>query len=249
LTTINLHVAAIASAHSIAQQPFDRSCIKDDIKGIRREHPRKKRQARPLVADDLKAILAGFGSDARAARDRLLFTLGFAAALRRTELVGLDWQEHGAGTGYIVKDDRGLVITLLNTNCKGEPEEVIIPCADMPTACMHLLHGQPWRTCNRASRSSAAPRRGRSAAIAALIVRRRFAPVPRGWPQRGRCGCPGGVLQRSQSARRVLHCIAMAGIPEWKARRRSRHRSLATFASYVRAAEDWTDSGLKEVGF
>jgi hypothetical protein len=30
---------------------------------------------------------------------------------------------------------------------------------------------------------------------------------------------------------------------------RDGHRSLATFASYVRAAEDWTDSGLKEVGF
>jgi hypothetical protein len=38
LTTINLHMAAIASAHSVAQQHFDR--IKDDIKGIRREHPR-----------------------------------------------------------------------------------------------------------------------------------------------------------------------------------------------------------------
>jgi integrase len=137
-------VAAIASAHSIAQQPFDRSCIKDDIKGIRREHQRKKRQARPLVSDDLKAILAGFGNGARAARDRLLFALGFAGALRRTELVGLDWQERSAGTGYIVSDDRGLVITLLNTKGgKGEPEEVIIPCADMPTACDALA---AWAT-------------------------------------------------------------------------------------------------------
>jgi integrase len=152
-------MAAIASAHSVAQQHFDR--IKDDIKGIRREHPRKKRQARPLVADDLKAILAGFGNGARAARDRLLFALGFAGALRRTELVGLDWQERSAGIGYIVSDDRGLVITLLNTKGgKGEPEEVI----------MRWLHGQPWRTCGRASRSFAAsPREARSAAIGSRI--------------------------------------------------------------------------------
>jgi hypothetical protein len=39
----------------------------------------------------------------------------------------------------------------------------------------------------------------------------------------------------------------MAGIPEWTARRRSRHRSAETFAGYVRA-EEWTDSGLKGVG-
>jgi hypothetical protein len=29
----------------------------------------------------------------------------------------------------------------------------------------------------------------------------------------------------------------------------SRHRSAETFAGYVRAAEEWTDSGLKGVGF
>ena len=50
---------------------------------------------------------------------------------------------------------------------------------------------------------------------------------------------------------RAGYCTAsaMAGVPEWKARRRSRHRSAETFAGYVRAAEEWTDSGLKGVGF
>jgi len=50
---------------------------------------------------------------------------------------------------------------------------------------------------------------------------------------------------------RAGYCTAsaIAGVPEWKARRRSRHRSAETFAGYVRAAEEWTDSGLKGVGF
>jgi integrase len=81
-------VAAIASAHSIAGQPFDRLCIRDDIKGIRRETARVKRKARPLVATDLQSIPSGLGTGHRAARDRLLFALGFAAAMRRPELVG-----------------------------------------------------------------------------------------------------------------------------------------------------------------
>ena len=42
---------------------------------------------------------------------------------------------------------------------------------------------------------------------------------------------------------------AVAGIPEWKIRRRSRHRTPALVARYVRAAEAWTDSALKGVGF
>jgi hypothetical protein len=34
---------------------------------------------------------------------------------------------------------RGLVITLLNTKTgKGEPEQIIVPCSDMPTACSAL---------------------------------------------------------------------------------------------------------------
>ena len=50
---------------------------------------------------------------------------------------------------------------------------------------------------------------------------------------------------------RARYCTAsaMAGVRESKARRRSHHRSAETFAGYVRAAEEWTDSGLKGVGF
>ena len=85
---------------------------------------------------DLRGILSGLGSSAIDARDRLLLALGFAAALRRSELVGLDWKRQGTGDGYLMQDHRGIVITLLSTKGgKGEPVEVIVPCEDMPTAC------------------------------------------------------------------------------------------------------------------
>jgi hypothetical protein len=42
---------------------------------------------------------------------------------------------------------------------------------------------------------------------------------------------------------------AMLGVPEWKIRKRTRHRTAELVARYVRAAEAWTDSGLKGVGF
>jgi hypothetical protein len=41
----------------------------------------------------------------------------------------------------------------------------------------------------------------------------------------------------------------LAGTLEWKIRRRSRHRTAELVAHYVRAAEQWTDSGLKGAGF
>ena len=42
---------------------------------------------------------------------------------------------------------------------------------------------------------------------------------------------------------------AIAGKPEWKIRSRSRHKTAELVARYVRTAEEWTDSGLKGVGF
>ena len=45
-------------------------------------------------------------------------------------------EPQGSGTGYLTRNHRGIVITLLSTKGgKGEPAEVIVPCADMPTAC------------------------------------------------------------------------------------------------------------------
>ena len=46
-----------------------------------------------------------------------------------------------------------------------------------------------------------------------------------------------------------ITAAALFGVPEWKIRRRSRHQTAEMVAGYVRAAEEWTDSGLKGVGF
>jgi hypothetical protein len=37
----------------------------------------------------------------------------------------------------------------------------------------------------------------------------------------------------------------MLGVPEWKIRKRTRHRTAELVARYVRAAEAWTDSGFE----
>ena len=246
------------SIHSIAGQPFDRACLKDLVKGIRRTTAKKQQQARPLVSADLKAILAGLGDGPRAARDRLLFALGFAGALRRSELVGLDWLERGEGDGFVIRDERGLVITLLRTKGgKGEPETVIVPCPDMPTACealaawaslANLQPGQPvFRNVTKGGEIGADRLTDRSVS---LIIKK----------QARACAIAAGQSEVEADALadlcsghslRAGYCTAaaMAGTPEWKIRRRSRHRTAELVARYVRAAEDWTDSGLKGVGF
>jgi integrase len=52
------------------------------------------RKAKPLLAEDLRALIDGLDQRiASGARDAALLALGWAAALRRSELVSLDWQQ------------------------------------------------------------------------------------------------------------------------------------------------------------
>ena len=171
LSTITAYLAAIASAHGIAKHPFDRSALKDDLKGIRRVRKRAGGVDMPKGYEqlDMRGILSSLGSSAIDARDRLLLALGFAAALRRSELVGLDWKRQGTGEGYLTQDHRGIVITLLSTKGgKGEPVEVIVPCAGAAhTPAMRSTSGPPSPSWNRGNpsfaRSSKVARRRRPA--------------------------------------------------------------------------------------
>jgi integrase len=115
VATINTYLAAICSAHSIAGYPLDRAPLKSILKGIRRG-AKPQRQVAALVGVAIRKMLDEFRLAAPAdARDGLILALGFAGAMRRSELAGLDWQEQGSGTGYLERVDGGLKITLVES--------------------------------------------------------------------------------------------------------------------------------------
>jgi integrase len=98
------------------------------------------RRAKPLLAVDLRDIVERLKPnkpiDVRAGA---LLTVGWAGALRRRELVGLDWASPGDGTGFVAVDERGIVITLMTSNASLDAaEHIVIPWGDMPAACQAL---------------------------------------------------------------------------------------------------------------
>lgn len=256
--TINLHVAGIASAHSAAGLPFDRICIKPVLKGVRRTIGKNQRQAQPLVAVDLKAIIEGQPPTARGLRNTVLFSLGFAAALRQSELSGLDWMKRGAGTGFVEPVELGLRIVLEQSKTGvGEPQTIVVPSADMPTACKALegwvleagvQPGEPiLREVNKGGEIGCSRLSDRSIARTIKVEVYRRAIVIGHTEEKARelaNACSGHSLRAG-----FCTAAAMSGVPEWKIRRRSRHKTAEMVARYVRAAEDWKDSGLKGVGF
>ena len=142
--SINQALSAVIFFHRDAGYAFDRKqrIIARTWAGISRAKAATEvfRKAKPLLAVDLRDIVEKLKPDKPIdARDAALLTVGWAGALRRSEIVGLDWLLPGDGTGYVTVDDRGIVITLMTSkDSQDAAEQIVIPKADMPAACRAL---------------------------------------------------------------------------------------------------------------
>lgn len=128
-STIGRHLAAIGWKHRqdglvAPVQRDERMVIADTLAGIRRE-ARARPSARKvaITAGELAAMLAAAdGQGTRAIRDRAILALGLAAALRRSELVALEWRD-------VELVDKGLKLTLRHskTDREGEGQVIAVP--------------------------------------------------------------------------------------------------------------------------
>ena len=128
-TTIGRHLAAIGWKHrqeglSAPVQRDERMVIADTLAGIRRE-ARARPSARKvaITARELAAMIAAAdGQGTRSIRDRAILALGLAAALRRSELVALEWRD-------VELVAKGLKLTLRHskTDQEGDGQVIAVP--------------------------------------------------------------------------------------------------------------------------
>ncbi len=126
-STITRRLAALSAAHRLCGgigHPTQHPIVKAALRGLRRQRGGAKRQAAPLMLEDLWAILDKTGEEVRGQRDRALLLVGFAGGLRRSELVGLD-----VGDLEFVRE--GLILTLRRskTDQEGQGRRIGIPRA------------------------------------------------------------------------------------------------------------------------
>jgi integrase len=138
LPTLRRRVAAIARAHRIAKQPLDtrHPAIRETLRGIARTHGEPARRSAALTTPEIRRLIEVCSDDLAGIRDRALILIGFAGALRRSELVGLD-DAHVRPTPTGLR----LMIPRSKTDTAGEGAEVGITCGSQADTCpVRALH-------------------------------------------------------------------------------------------------------------
>ena len=124
VATIRRRLASLAKAHRAigVEDPTKAEIVTSVMRGIRRSVGTAQHQAKPLLKEDLFAVLERMEGSPKDLRDKALLLVGFAGAFRRSELVGLN-------VGDIEHVRQGIVVTLRRskTDQEGAGRKIGIP--------------------------------------------------------------------------------------------------------------------------
>lgn len=130
--TIDRKLAAIAFAHKLAghASPLSEPRVREVRAGIRRRLGTAPKQKAALAVTALAALVSQLPDGPKGVRDRALLTVGFFAALRRSELVALEVAD-------VAFAPEGVTFTIRRskTDQEGGGAEVAVPNMADPALC------------------------------------------------------------------------------------------------------------------
>lgn len=230
-SSIGRKVAALSALHKMAGRP---SPTRDDrvrvvLAGIRRAHAAPAKQAAPLTSDLLRQLMADLDPERVAdVRDGALLLLGFAAALRRSELVALDVTDLEFVAG-------GVRVTVRQSKVdqEGHGAVVGVPNGQRPDTCP-VRWLQRWQTASgieegplwRMVDAWGYVRDGRMAATTVGVIVKRHCD---------RTGFDPSRFSAHSLRSGLATSAASGGAQVLRLADHGRWRSLATIRGYVRA--------------
>jgi integrase len=239
LATIRRHLAAISFAHRERglDSPVAHEIVRRVVRGITRKIGAAQTRKSALTLDALRAmLLAVRGDGTKPKRDRAILLLGFAAALRRSELATLNVEDL-----RFSKEGLRVLIRRSKTDQNGVGHEIAVPCVRNRSLCAvttvrawldaaGMVDGPLFRTFTLQGAPTDRPIQGQDVAnlIKSLARRAHLEGDYSGHSLRA------GFVTSAAQAKVSLDSIA----------RTTRHKSLAVLMSYVRPAQAFDDVAL-----
>ncbi|QGY03517.1 hypothetical protein MMSR116_17700 [Methylobacterium mesophilicum SR1.6/6] len=139
VAALQRRLAAIREQHAAVGLALDTSsaAFRDAWRGIKRAQGRPAAKTRPLMTVDLRRAVATLPDTLAGRRDRAPILVGFAAALRRSELAGLEVACRDGRAWVEGRPDDGLVIHLARskTDQQAEGAEIGVPYGSNMETC------------------------------------------------------------------------------------------------------------------
>jgi integrase len=228
--TLTRRLIAIGQAHLASgyPNPCRTELVRSTLKGIRRIHRRPQRQARPVLLEEVLAMLPHM-SGTRGLRDRALILIGFAGAFRRSELVALQFEDL-----KFVRQGLTLSIRSSKTDQYAAGRKIAIPYARSEACPVRALilwldhaairSGPVFRPINKGSAIGTSALSAQ--AVAALV--KEFA---------AKSGLHAEHYSGHSLRAGLITSAAKAGVSSHKIRQTSGHRSDAMLHRYIRDAD------------
>jgi integrase len=225
VATLIRHLASISKAHQARglSNPVRSELVRATMRGIKRTRGCAQREAKPLLRDDLLLVLDAVGDSTKDIRDRALLLIGFAGALRCSELVALDVAdiEH-VRRGLVLHNGRS------KTDQNGQGHKIAVPygrtrnrpvlALDAWLAASGIAEGPIFRPVDRHSHVHNVRLSGEAVS---LVVRERASAA--GLDARG---YSGHSLRAGFAT-----SAAQSGVPAWRIKAQTRHASDAMLKS------------------
>ncbi|MDX7953362.1 site-specific integrase [Lichenihabitans sp. Uapishka_5] len=238
VSTITRRAAAISFAHKAHghDSPTAQKAVKSVMRGIRRSIGTAVDAKAPATAKTITAMLKRAPGTLAGKRDRALLLIGFAAALRRSELVALNVAD-------IERQPEGIIIRIRKskTDQEGSGHEVAIPrgsklrpveALDAWLSAAGITEGPLFRPVNKGDRLQ--PGRLEDRAVARIVKRYAI----------GAKLDPSAFSGHSLRAGFVTSALE-TGADLLKVMAQTRHRSVETVRKYDRRARIWQDHAGK----
>ncbi len=238
--TLTRRLAAISTRHRLAGHRLDTKhpAIHDCLRGIRRSLGTAQRRVEPATTEVVQAMVTSCDASLLGLRDRALLLLGFAAALRRSELVALD-------VGNISVVAEGLRVTIKRSKTDQERAGEVVgvvrtgtatcPVAALQTwlAAAGISEGRAFRAIDRHSRIGT----GLTEQSVALIIKRRAAAI----------GLDPATFAGHSLRAGLATAAAANGVEERVIMRQTRHVGV-TVRRYIRDGEVFVGNASGRVG-
>lgn len=242
-STLRRRLSAISQAHKAAgHQPPKDATLTLTWQGICRTHGTAETGKAAALTADIRAMVENLPSGMLGVRDRALLLLGFAGALRRSELVALD-------VGDVAFTGAGLVVTIRRskTDQAGQGQKIGIPhgghAATCPVRALRAWldvvkiggEGAIFRPVTR--HGAVLPSRLSDRAVALAVKR----------------AAEGAGLDASQYAGHSLRAglatsAAAAGVSERVIMAQTRHKSVTVARRYIRDGSLFRENAAGGVG-